>query len=331
MKAYVILPIYNVLVSEELIDKKIIDDYIVTSSKLFFEKYKQEIITNSNTYFAESLYKDIDIPVEGMLMTRPLAQYLIIKEYDIDCDYNNEHFEYFRNTERGLLNNLILSLRLTQKGRLQVNKCYLFSPNSQGCISIDFSTNLENMYGWLSTKDALYEDIYELNTTTIESLKRTCGILKPNSNSVLLPIVYFMQYYNTVSSYDKIIKLAIVLESSILAGLEQELNYRLKIRICAFLKQDYKKQIDLFYQLRSSIVHNGYIDEKSFKNLRKFLNDTKCSEMKAVFIFVKDYIEPLVRNILYKALEYFVNNDDIKDYKQLFTKIDNEIIENIIK
>lgn len=331
MKAYVILPIYNIEVSKDVIDKDIVDGYRIISNELFFEKYEKQVIYNHNTYFANAIKDDIQIPFEGMLVTRPLAKYMIIKEYEVENDYNDTFFQYFRNEERGFLNNLLLSLRLTQKGRCQVNRCYLFSKNTQGNIAIDFSTNLENMYGWISTRENLYEDTYEFTANTVQKLKNTCLIIRPNSNNALVPIDYFMQYYNITSTYDRIIKLAIVLESSVLAGLEQELNYRLKIRICAFLKQDYKKMIDIFYRLRSNIVHNGFIDKDSFKALRKFLKDKEYSDIKAIFIFINDYIEPLVREILYKSFEIFANNDKIKTYNDLFTNVDNEIIEKIMQ
>lgn len=331
MKAYVILPIYNIEASQDVIDKEIIDGYRIISNELFFEKYEKQITYNHNTYFTNALKEDIQIPYAGMLMTRPLAKYMILKEYEIENDYSKEFSQHFRNVEGGLLNNLILSLRLAQKGRCQVNRCYLFSKNTQGNIAIDFSTNLENMYGWISTRENLYEDTYEFTANTIQKLKNTCLIIRPYSNNALVPIGYFMQYYNTTSTYDRIIKLAIVLESSVLAGLEQELSYRLKIRICAFLKQDYKKMIDIFYKLRSSIVHNGFIDKDSFKILRNFLNDKECSETKAVFTFINNYIEPLVREILYKSFEIFSNNDKIQTYNDLFTNVDNEIIEKIMQ
>ena len=151
------------------------------------------------------------------------------------------------------------------------------------------------------------------------------------SKDILIPINYFMQYYRTNSMYDRIIKLAIVLESSVLAGIKGELNYRLKIRASAFLKRDCKKILDMFYKLRSSIVHNGTIDIKCFDDIRKIINDEQCSNSKALFVFVSDYIEHLVRDILYKSFEIFAEDETIKNYNQLFLSVDNEILEKITK
>jgi hypothetical protein len=129
--------------------------------------------------------------------------------------------------------------------------------------------------------------------------------------------------------YDRIIKLAIALESSVLAGIDKELTYRLKIRASAFIKQNCYKVLDIFYQLRSSIVHDGEIGSEELKNIKKIINDKQCSDSKALFVFLSDYIEPIVRNILYKSFEIFAENKEIKNYKDLFSSVDGEILKKI--
>lgn len=329
MKAYIVLPIYNISVDSDVLNTELFDGYKIISNKIFFDEYKPKVITNEHTVFAHWLAEDIEIPKAGMMVTRPLAQYIIIKEFEIENDYDNKVFMDFQDLERGLLNHLLLALRLAQNGRCQVNRCYQFTKNTQGTISIDFSTNLECMYSWLSTDEALYEDIYKFTAETVQKLKETCLIVRPYSNEAIVPIGYFMQYYNTTSTYDRIIKLAIVLESSVLAGLDQELNYRLKLRASAFLKQDCRKMLDILYQLRSCIVHNGYIKKESFDVLKKFLKDKDCSDTKAIFVFIKDYIEPMVRKILYKAFVEFSRNEKINNFNQLFSEVDYKIFEYI--
>ena len=103
----------------------------------------------------------------------------------------------------------------------------------------------------------------------------------------------------------------------------------LKLRALAFLKHDCRKMLDILYQLRSCIVHNGYIKKECFDVLKKILKDKDCSDTKALFVFIKDYIEPLVREILYKAFEEFSLNDKINNFNQLFTIIDDEIFCNV--
>ena len=98
-----------------------------------------------------------------MMLTRPLAKYIIIKEYEIENAYDNKVFANFQKLERDLLNYLLLALRLAQNGRCQVNRCYQFTPNTQG-TSLDFSTNLECMYSRLFVEETLFEDLYEFTS-----------------------------------------------------------------------------------------------------------------------------------------------------------------------
>ena len=46
-------------------------------------------------------------------------------------------------------------------------------------------------------------------------------------------------------------------------------------------------------------------------------------------MFIKDYIEPLVREILYKAFEEFARNEKVNNFNQLFSNIDNKIFEHL--
>ena len=97
------------------------------------------------------------------MLTRPLAKYIIIKEYEIENAYDNKVFANFQKLERDLLNYLLLALRLAQNGRCQVNRSYQFTPNTQG-TSLDFSTNLECMYSRLFVEETLFEDLYEFTS-----------------------------------------------------------------------------------------------------------------------------------------------------------------------
>lgn len=333
MKLYVILPIYNMEVEKEVINTETINGYKLITNEIFFEKYKKEIIFNEKTDVYHSLYEDILIPQAGMFFTRELAKYILIKEYEVEKEYdiNNEIFNKFMKEEKGKLNHFIVLLRLIQKGRCQVNSFYIFTGRSHAKGVIDFSTNRDDIGDILfsSTSEILNENKYLFSIETIKSLRYSSLIIQPFSQDILIPINFFMQYYNSVNLYDRTIKLAIVLESSVLAGIKEELNYRLKIRASAFLKQDCQKILDIFYKLRSCIVHNGEIDKKSFKDIKQIIGDEECSNTKAFFVFITDYIETIVRNILYKSFEIFAKDEKIKNYKELFFSIDNDIIKKV--
>ena len=225
----------------------------------------------------------------------------------------------------------MLILRLIQKGRCQFNRFYIFIGNICGKGVIDFSTNRDDIGDILfsSTSEILNENKYFFSIETIKDLRHASSIIQPFSQDILIPINYFMQYYNSVNLYDRTIKLAIVLESSVLAGMDTELSYRLKIRASAFLRQDCQRILDIFYKLRSCIVHNGEIGSGIFKDIRKIVNAEQCSDSKVLFIFFNNYVEPLVRDILYKSFEVFAKNKMIKNYRELFSSVDNDIIKKI--
>ena len=103
----------------------------------------------------------------------------------------------------------------------------------------------------------------------------------------------------------------------------------MKIRASAFLRQDCQRILDIFYKLRSCIVHNGEIGSGIFKDIRKIVNAEQCSDSKVLFIFFNNYVEPLVRDILYKSFEVFAKNKMIKNYRELFSSVDNDIIKKI--
>ena len=333
MKLYIVLLIYNIEVDNDVINTEIISGYKLITNRTFFDVYKKELIFNENTDVYRSLYEDILIPQAGMLFTRELAKYILIKEFEVEkeYDFDNKLFNDFMNEEKAKLNHFILLLRLIQKGRCQANSFYIFTKYSHAKGVIDFSTNIEDIGTSLSSTDeVVHESKYIVSMETIKKLNQASLIVLPFSKDILIPINYFMQYYRTNSMYDRIIKLAIVLESSVLAGIKGELNYRLKIRTSAFLKRDCKKILDMFYKLRSSIVHNGTIDIKCFDDIRKIINDEQCSNSKALFIFIGDYMEHLVRDILYKSFEIFAKSE-IKNYNQLFSSVDNEILEKITR
>lgn len=122
-----------------------------------------------------------------------------------------------------------------------------------------------------------------------------------------------------------------------LAGKNQELNYRLFLRTSAFLEQNVKKLLETFYTLRSEIVHNGTVPDFTCKKGKKDIYDTlvkitglernDCTEL--IFYFIKDHIEPIVRKILKKSFNIFATNKKIKTYEDLNAYIEKFIIEKI--
>lgn len=72
------------------------------------------------------------------------------------------------------------------------------------------------------------------------------------------------------------------------------------------------------------------LNNRCFNIIKKYINDETCSDSKAIYLFINNYIEPLVRQILYKSYEEFYNDKEIKDFATLFSKVDKEIINNLL-
>ena len=49
MKVYIVLPIYNVVVGNDVLNTELLDGYKIISNKIFFEEYKPKVITNEHT------------------------------------------------------------------------------------------------------------------------------------------------------------------------------------------------------------------------------------------------------------------------------------------
>lgn len=333
MKLYIVLPIYNIEVNNDVINTEIIGGYKLITNETFFNKYKKEIIFDENTDVYHSLEEDISSPQSGMPFTRSLAKHVLIKEFEVEGEYpsNKELFNSFIDKEKAMINRFILLLRLIQNGRCQFNSFYIFANSIYARFFTGFSTNINDIRNFLVTseEEILNEKNCLFSKEIVDKLNQANSIFIPSSREEQVPIMYFMQYYNTNNMFDRIIKLAIVLESSVLAGIQNELSYRLRIRVSAFLKQDCKDILNIFYTLRSGIVHNGTVEKKSFSDIRKVINNEKCSDIKAIFVFLRDYMEPIVRNVLYKSFETFEKDRKIKNYNELFSSVDDEIFKKI--
>lgn len=115
---------------------------------------------------------------------------------------------------------------------------------------------------------------------------------------------------------DKIIDYSIALESLLLSDNNEELLYRMSIRAAwllrdTFLPTDTKLKVQIFYEMRSCIVHRGYSNSDLLnhklviKKLRKF---HKTLSEKELFVFADD----LIKCILTRYLEKLKFKDSIQ-------------------
>ena len=132
----------------------------------------------------------------------------------------------------------------------------------------------------------------------------------------------FNQSYDRDTFEDKIIDLTIALESTLLAGLEDELKYRLAIRGAALLANMWEPQksqllLKTIYDVRSSIVHNGMQlnDPKMEKLMINALPGQ--TEPNGFFLSCENIVRDTLRtyiNRLSKGQSLEQLNDDLEKY-----------------
>ncbi len=213
----------------------------------------------------------------------------------------------------GIIYQFITALRLFQSGNVgslfikdvidfQDNEPILFTTYSD-----DLSCEPER---WLRG-----EEEYFLSKDNVEDLKRIFDKLgNPGASKKFkrldIGLKRFNRAYHRSSYEDKIIDIAIVLESTLLFGVNEELKYRLAFRGAALLAKNRSpettfKVLRMFYDIRSRIVHDGesYLD----------LVDEKNTFGKKVQKVVKNpdpEFMPLVMQITREVLLEYLNRSD---------------------
>jgi hypothetical protein len=108
---------------------------------------------------------------------------------------------------------------------------------------------------------------YQLLADEEQELQRLYASLKQiegtvESEKLRLPIERFNETYSRSSIEDKIVDLAIALESTLLHGIKDELNLRLALRGARLLRdkadaRETFRTLRAMYKVRSEIVHSG--------------------------------------------------------------------------
>lgn len=334
LKYHVFVPLYNIEVADNLINTTIFDNYKIIKSENLELEYGQYLYKED--YFARQLFQDISERHPDKLIFYPHAKYVLYTEFVIED--NNEIYAKQVHEIRKNVCNIILALRLISKGRCQIYNGYYFAEGHSACSQFRVSTQLLNMErSHRTNKNALVvEEIYKLTPEKMEQATNLFKILQAlPKDSCTVPVVYFNKYYDSLLPHERIIQLAIFLESTLLAGQTDELNYRLYLRASAFLGKDVSKILKLFYAVRSQIVHNGHImknkDGKDIiKRLKKLINSDREDETELLFYFVNDYVEPIIRELFHKSI-LLMNSGAINNFEDLTQKLDTFIIKQITK
>lgn|GEM_PF-5100324 len=336
MKISVFLPLYNIIIPDNFINVEITGFRFITN-RIFESDFESKIVENSPySGFIGNMKEDILQPRAGMLCERALSKYILFKEYDVECKLDatglSKELEQDRRDIQVEIEAFLLAMRLADIGRIQVNKGYMFSEFYQNEFYLHSSTPIDNISSWYRTLgNPLYEYDYTISEDNIKNIIRIFedlgSISIATNETTVVPILNWMHYYKNTNLFDRVFKLSTIFECTILADIKSELAYRLGIRCCKFLGKDVYKTLKIFYDLRSSIVHNGRIDDDTHKKINKYIKKD-CEVTESLFIFLKEYIEPIAREILCKSLEIFATGK-VQNYIKLSEMIEKQILDDI--
>jgi len=334
----IFIPLFNIEVDETLLRKEFLCGYKILKSDDILYNIEQFVFAMEP--FTNSFIRDITQNGANKILMHPYAKYVLFKQITIP----DNDTELYKEKEKikNEIDDIILAFRLASDGYIQVNNCYFIANGHSAFTMMKSSSQIENICISHRSRqnNLLVENLYNLNRSVFMNIQKQFEIVKKVKNkSTYIAMDYLHKCYNTNTPYDRIINLAIILESTMLAGRNEELNYRLFLRTSALLGRDVKELLETFYIIRSDIVHNGVIQEKSSKKKNKkdiYDKISKITKMERedktelVFYFIKDYIEPLIREILSKAYKIFVDNSSITNYEELNCQIEKFIMQKII-
>ncbi len=333
IKHAVFVPIYNIKVSNDVVNTAVFGNYTLVKTTRIQDLYKNYLFPHD--LFARQFLKDISVKHPDKSVFYPCATVVLVKEIEnIDTDEENHKTAIAIKNE---VDNIMLALRLVDKGFCQVNNAYILSCAHSRCQQLATSSKLENIVvpHRTTTGSLVLEDIYNLNKETLNKAIDTFNMLRNMKAKIFVPTTYFNKYYDSLTPHERIIQMAIVFESSLLAGTTDELNYRMILRTSTLLGKNVEDLMKLFYTVRSNIIHNGSIGKNKgykdiLKKLRKITEIDSEDETELLFYFVKDHVEPILREVLYKSFKIFAE-DKLDNFEALTKELDMFIMNQVTK
>lgn len=319
---YFIVPIYNVNVDEKLLNKSFAGFKILLNTAIF-QKYREEL------YYPDDLFQDIELPQSGMLIKRPTARYVFLKKLYFYNGYNediNHKNNVIIDNEIQNFMNLIVAMRLLKSGNIQINRVYILGKAEHHSFNLSISSSLDAMNNFfIDNKDYNFLSNYAISKKDLNNTLKIKNNLTKCHQNLWLPISYFMSYYKTPNLTDKLIRLCTIWEATLLNDCENELNYRLIIRGSAFLEKDLSEIFKIAYNIRSKLLHTGSIPKLT--KLTSLIGSEDKTDISKIFIFLKDYLEPITRKIINKFMINHLKTG--KNLKDLSESIDNAILKKL--
>lgn len=320
MKHYLVTPLYNIEIADELLGNKILDYYILKSEdiRVLLKKiFSQESVIYKSL---PELVISIQNP-HGCIANRAFSQYSLMKEFVSD----SVNFEY----EKQNVNLLLNFFRLSKQGNLQFQDSYLFAEDKSvgafppGDLSLQRLDNVR-IYGKKSYSDEDYiidENIFQQILEIADKISKKTFLFHP--------INYFIATYESTNIYDRMIWHSVTLESLLLSNdNKKNLTSRLKMSCNFMMKENITNIIDSLYNIRSEIVHAGTISDNSKKKVKKCLqvhfNDCDEDTDKILLLKFDRLMKNISRNIINQALTISIDNN-INTLKELHNFIEQQI------
>ena len=323
LDTYIFLPTFNVRIADDILNKRIHGIKFITA-KTYTEKYKPLLTKNPFANRETTLDRDIFIQ-QGALLMQPVTDYLLVRKIKLPNATDQKTSDECNNilkTEYNWLIHFIIACRLYKTGDIQVNSVYTISQKTFICHTLGVYTPLD--YIWPREPHAKkFWQRYSIDKNDIKNIFRYEQNYLLANKEMLMPVKYFMQYYSATDLFDKIVKLAIVWETTLLNGESSELNYKLKIRGSRLFKYDISQILGLAYSVRSEILHTGKLKDSTNKKLKA---QTNCDDKTdALWAFTIQYLEEITREII---IVFLRSRQPLADTAK---QIDQEIFESFRK
>lgn len=322
--SYYIVPLYNVDPTD--MDPRILPDgYKLISNREFFAKYRPYLVNHHS-----DLEADIQITWEGQIVKRVTATYLLMKELQVQSLFEGKKFnpdindELYKREQETIIE-WIFALRLLCSGNIQVYQSYSLSKDFYASYSLSIGTIIDNLDNvWNFSKEEICSlDNYLLGQVKSDDLSAMLFKCKNNYLSMKIPLNYWISYYQERDLINRIIKLAIIWEATLLNDKKNELQYTLKMRGSCVLQKDIRKVFDLAYNVRSQLLHTGLVEQKTINRINEYLGKYYKNTWTTLFYFIKDVLEPMTRNILVHFLDSI--NENHLTLEQTAISIDDKI------
>lgn len=332
IRTFLFVPLFNVDVDESLIGKGVYGFKIITS-KQYFEEYRPLMIEEGWPQYTGELDRKVEIPKPGMIY-RPVSSYIIVREISLPIEYDQQTAQEAQETIDKYVEMLIFFLiacRCLMAGNLQFNGYFVISKVAYYHGELPFVTAQRDIdkFKYSPLQKFYFCEHYHFSSQKILYLLRFSRKIYNVWDAMAIPLNYFMEYYSSSKGYERIIKLAIVWESSILNDCQSELEYRFKIRTSALLGENLSKVLSLAYKARSSIVHTGKLRKDDIKDLKKFLSTEETDGDILVYLLIRDHLEEITRQILQNFILQIYHKK--KTLEETAKQIDQEIFEGFKK